>query len=65
MTSATIKTETAVGEAPGLVPSVSLTAAPSPKALEGRESPLPDESMVLSLVLNDLLTEQANDVTGL
>ncbi|KAJ6660039.1 hypothetical protein lerEdw1_018237 [Lerista edwardsae] len=49
LTSATIKTEAAVGEAPGLVPSVSLTAAPSPKALEGGDPQLPDESMIKPL----------------
>ncbi|XP_066489926.1 cyclic AMP-responsive element-binding protein 3-like protein 2 isoform X1 [Tiliqua scincoides] len=49
LTSATIKTETAVGEASSLVPSVSLTATPSPKALEEGESELQDESMMKPL----------------
>nr|XP_020647881.1 cyclic AMP-responsive element-binding protein 3-like protein 2 [Pogona vitticeps] len=49
LTSAPVKTETAAGEAPGLAPSVSLIATPSPDSLEGEQSQLQEDGMVKSL----------------
>ncbi|KAM6436806.1 cyclic AMP-responsive element-binding protein 3-like protein 2 [Liasis olivaceus] len=48
LTSANIKTEPAVAEAPGLAPSGSLTASPSPTILEGEEPRLQDDGTIKS-----------------
>uniref|UniRef100_A0A8D0L3Z7 Cyclic AMP-responsive element-binding protein 3-like protein 2 n=1 Tax=Sphenodon punctatus TaxID=8508 RepID=A0A8D0L3Z7_SPHPU len=47
LTSATIKTEPALCEAPGLTPSVSLTITPNPTPLEDKEPQLQADAMVL------------------
>lgn len=46
VTSAPIKTEPAVGAAPGLTPSISLTATASAMTVEGEESPLQEDGTV-------------------
>ncbi|XP_062991135.1 cyclic AMP-responsive element-binding protein 3-like protein 2 [Elgaria multicarinata webbii] len=49
LASATIKTEPALGEAPGLAPSVSLSATPSPATPEKQEPQLQDDDMAKPL----------------
>ncbi|XP_053113423.1 cyclic AMP-responsive element-binding protein 3-like protein 2 isoform X2 [Hemicordylus capensis] len=49
LTSTTIKTEPTAGEVPGLAPSVSLTVAPTPMALEGEGPQLQDDNMAKPL----------------
>ncbi|KAH0617026.1 hypothetical protein JD844_028596, partial [Phrynosoma platyrhinos] len=49
VTSTTVKTEPSVGEAPGLAPSISLTATPTPTTLEEEEPQIQDIGMAKPL----------------